>query len=167
MQQREIIVSSKIQIQRKAWKIVIPNSLVKDVTRWYHKTLGHTGIEWLFATAGARFHISNIRAMAEEAIHSCPDKCQQFKPAGRGYGHLPAKIVSGSPWYEVAADLVGPWKIQLNTRAKKKTYEIMALTVIDTFTNLPEIIRIGGKTSKHVVEQFVNTWVARYPKPNR
>ena len=39
--------------------------------------------------------------------------------------------------------------------------------MVDTFTNVPEIIRINGKTSKHVTEQFSNTWLARYPKPNR
>ena len=89
MQQREIIVFIKDPSQPKEWKIVIPNSLAKDVMRWYHEALGHAGIERLVATAGARFHNSNIQARAEEAIHNCPDKCQQFKPAGRGYGHLP------------------------------------------------------------------------------
>ena len=128
--------------------------------------LGHAGIERLVATVGARFYIKNLRARAEEAVQNCPQRCQQFKPPGKGYGHLPAKVSAGSPWDEVAANLVGPWKIPLNTRAKKKTYEILALTVVDTFTNLPEIIRINGKTSKHVTEQFSNTWLAQYPKPN-
>ena len=108
--------------------------------QWYHLMLGHAGIERLVATVGARFHISNIRSRAEEAIRNCPARCQQFKPVGKGYGHLPPKVASRGPWDEVAADLVGPWKIELNTRAKKKTYEIMALTIIDTFTNLPEVV---------------------------
>ena len=157
IQQKEVVVFLRDPNDRQAWKIVIPDTLVKEVMQWYHLMLGHAGIERLVATVGTRFHISNIRARAEEAIHKCPARCQQFKPPGRGYGHLPAKISAGSPWDEVAADLVGPWKIPLNTRAKKKVYEISALTVIDTFKNMPEIIRINGKTSKHVTEQFVNT----------
>ena len=43
----------------------------------------------------------------------------------------------------------------------------MALTAIDPFSNLSEIIRINNKTSRHVTDQFVNLWLSRYPKPNR
>ena len=160
IQQKDVIAFTKNPEDWDAWKIIIPNTLAKNVMEWYHVKLGHAGIERLVATVGARFHISNLRARAEEAIHNCPARCQQFKPIGKGYGHLPPKIARGSPWDEIAVDLVGPWKIELNTRAKKKTYEILALTVIDTFTNLPEIIRINGKTSKHVAEQFANVWLA-------
>ena len=166
MQQYEVVVYSKEPNSRE-WKIVIPNSLIKDIMTWYHTILGHAGIEKLINTVGARFLIPKLRERAEEAIRMCPDQCQQYKPAGKGYGHLPSKIVTGSPWNEVALDLIGPWKIKLKTRSKKKIYEFMALTCIDPFSNLPEIIRINGKTSKHVSEQFTNLWLSRYPKPNR
>ena len=161
----EVIVYSK-EADRN-WKIVIPNSLTKDVMSWYHTILGHAGIEKLVNTIGARFLIPKLRERAEEAIRLCPERCQQHKPAGRGYGHLPAKIVTSSPWDEVALDLIGPWTIQLKTRSKKKTYQFMALTAIDPFSNLPEACRINNKTSEHVSEQFTNLWLSRYPKPNR
>ena len=74
---------------------------------------------------------------------------------------MPPKIVTGAPWNEVALDLIGPWKIKLKTRSKKKTYEFMALTAIDPFSNLPEIIRINNKTSRHVADQFNNLWLSR------
>jgi transposase InsO family protein len=32
-------------------------------------------------------------------------------------------------------------------------------------TNLVEIVRLDNKTSDHVAMHFVNTWLARYPKP--
>jgi len=99
----EVIVYSK-EADRN-WKIVIPNSLVKDVMSWYHTILGHAGIEKLVNTIGARFLISKLRERAEEAIRSCPEQCQQYKSPGRGYGHLPPKIVTGAPWDEVALDL--------------------------------------------------------------
>jgi hypothetical protein len=41
----------------------------------------------------------------------------------------------------------------------------MALTIIDTVTNLVELVRINNKTSAHVALQFENTWLARYPRP--
>ena len=33
--------------------------------------------------------------------------------------------------------------------------------------NLIELIRINNKTAEHVAQQFENTWLARYPSPNR
>ena len=35
----------------------------------------------------------------------------------------------------------------------------MALTAIDTFSNLSEIIQINNKTSRHVADQFTNLWL--------
>ena len=64
--QHEVVVYSKDT--NRQWKIVIPNSLVKAVMSWYHTILGHAGIEKLVNTVGARFHINNLRARAEEAI---------------------------------------------------------------------------------------------------
>jgi hypothetical protein len=40
-----------------------------------------------------------------------------------------------------------------------------ALTIIDLVTNLVEIIRLDNKTTQHTSIQFVNTWLASYPKP--
>ena len=42
-----------------------------------------------------------------------------------------------------------------------------ALTIIDTVTNLLEIIWINNKTSENVAQQFSNCWLARYPWPFR
>ena len=42
-----------------------------------------------------------------------------------------------------------------------------ALTIIDTVTNLLEIIRINNKTSENVAQQFSNCWLACYPWPFR
>jgi hypothetical protein len=43
----------------------------------------------------------------------------------------------------------------------------MALTIINTVSNYPEIIRLNNKTTEHVANQFENNWLARYPKPNQ
>ena len=42
-----------------------------------------------------------------------------------------------------------------------------SITCIDPVSNLVEMIRINGKTFKHVAEQFKKVWLARCPRPNK
>eukprot|EP00957_Ditylum_brightwellii_P044319 3362573-Ditylum_brightwellii.AAC.1 len=65
------------------------------------------------------------------------------------------------PWDEVAVDLIGPWRMQVNGQE----VEFNALTCIDPVTNLVEMIRLDNKTSGHVARQFENIWLARFPRP--
>jgi transposase InsO family protein len=65
------------------------------------------------------------------------------------------------PWSEVAVDLIGPWKLDVANQMVK----FHALTIIDLVSNLVEIVRLDNKTSQHTALQFINTWLARYPKP--
>ena len=58
---------------------------------------------------------------------------------GQQCGHLALKIVTIAPWE--------------------------TLTIMDTATNLLEIIRIDNKTSENITQQFANTWLSRYPWP--
>ena len=50
-------------------------------------------------------------------------------------------------------------------KIRQETVPLLAVTVIDTVTNLVEIVRLANKTSQQVALQFVNTWLARYPRP--
>ena len=45
--------------------------------------------------------------------------------------------------------------------------EFKILTSIDPITNIAELIQIENKTRKHVSEQFENSWLSKYPRPNR
>ena len=76
---------------------------------------------------------------------------------------MPPREADAIPWHEVAVDLIGPWKLQV----QEQELEISALTCIDTVTNLTELVRIQNKTSAHVAEQFQNCWLSRYPLPAR
>ena len=40
-----------------------------------------------------------------------------------------------------------------------------ALSIIDTVTNLAELICIPSKSAAHVGLQLENTWLSRYPRP--
>jgi hypothetical protein len=53
------------------------------------------------------------------------------------------------------------------TRFTEKKYEFMALTAIDTVTNLVELIRIDNKESKTVARKFAQCWLTPYPWPQR
>ncbi len=51
-------------------------------------------------------------------------------------------------------DLIGPWTVQV----RGIPHTIDALTVIDTVTNLVEIIRIDCKNSNHIMRKFAQFW---------
>jgi len=39
--------------------------------------------------------------------------------------------------------------------------------MIDTVTNLVEVVRIDKKTSGHITARFAKSWMARHPLPKR
>jgi hypothetical protein len=58
-------------------------------------------------------------------------------------------------------DLLGPWTVQV--RGTPHTFD--ALTVIDTVTNLVELVRVDCKNSDHIMRNFAQCWLTRYPWP--
>jgi hypothetical protein len=58
-------------------------------------------------------------------------------------------------------DLIRPWTVQVCGRP----YKFEALTVIDTVTNLVELVRLKRKDSNHVMLKFVQCWLTRYLWP--
>jgi hypothetical protein len=49
----------------------------------------------------------------------------------------------------------------------EKPYKFNAPTVIDTVSNLVELVRIDKKTSAHVSLKYAQVWLSRYPWPAR
>eukprot|EP00957_Ditylum_brightwellii_P203516 15334982-Ditylum_brightwellii.AAC.1 len=80
---------------------------------------------------------------------------------GPGYGMLPPRIAPLVPWSDIAVDLIGPWKLNI----QGVEVEFNALTSIDLVSNLAEIVRFDNKTAEHVAQKFENSWLARYPRP--
>ena len=106
------------------------------------------------------FYQSNLRTRIENFVKLC-DACQRFKLPGKGYGELPPREAQLAPWQENAVDLIGPWSINVN----EVKLMLNALSIIDTVTNLAELIRISSKSAAHVSLQLENTWLSRYPRP--
>lgn len=144
------------------WKPVLPEALIAPTIEWYHLILNHCGSTRLVETLRCHLWIPNLQRRVTEYVSTC-DHCQRFKQPGPGYGHLPPKNDVAQPWEEVAVDLIGPWTLQLPAGM----LTIQALTVVDVTTTLAECVRIENKTSAHCAMQFVNHWVARYPRPTR
>ena len=140
------------------WKICLPEPLVQAVIVWYHLVLGHRGNTSMYQTISRRFHFPGLKQKVE--AFRC-EICQLNKPANTQYGHLPERHAELVPWYFVAIDLIGPWKIMVNGRE----LEFNALTCIDPVTNLTELAPIQNKTAAHVASVFEHLWLSRYPKP--
>ena len=65
------------------------------------------------------------------------------------------------PFKECAVDLIGPWMIQV----RDKPYEFNALTMIDTVSNLLELVQINDKTSAHIAKTYAQVWLSQYLWP--
>ena len=148
-------------IQPWMWKIVLPESIIQDVLKWYHLVLGHCGYQRLYNIVGVRFHSKQLEIKCRQ-FH-CTDNCHQYQNQGRGYGFLLPREANAAPWNKVTVDSIGPWTVTVN----HVEVEFKALTCMDPVTNLTEAIRINNKTSLHMADQFRNYWLSQYPKPNK
>ena len=142
------------------WKIYLPQQLLRSTIQWYHVSLGHIGSSRLSDTLRMHFYHPKLQQECDDLVEKC-DPCQRYKNVGRGHGSLAAREAPLMPWRDVAVDLIGPWILTIGDTQ----HEFHALTVIDTVTNLTEIVRLQNKTAAHVALHFVNTWLLRYPRP--
>ena len=142
------------------WKICLPTTLLDQAVHWYHYALGHLGQVRLYDTMSQHLYHPDLRNRVEYVVSHCT-VCQRNKQLLRGHGELAPREARIHPWREVAVDLVGPWTLIVGNQE----IPFLALTIIDTVTNLVELVRLDNKTSAHVALQFQNTWLARYPRP--
>ncbi len=92
---------------------------------------------------------------------SCLCSIWKHKLEGRGYGLLPKREVWIAPWEEVAINLIGPWKVNVNGQQ----VELNALICIDMTLNLVKLIRIDNKTAEHIRNKLTQSWLCQYPCP--
>ena len=143
------------------WWIVLPRHLSIPTIQYFHMILGHPGMTMMRLTIQTRYYHPMLRKEIDD--FAC-NACQKMKQPGPWYGLLPEQDVWIVPWAEVAVDLKGPWTVKIRG---KTTQEVFALTIIDTASNLVELVQIKSKTFKNVARRFHNTWLARYLQPKR
>jgi hypothetical protein len=60
-----------------------------------------------------------------------------------------------APWEEVAINLIGHWKVKLNSQQ----VEFNALACIDTTSKIVKLINVDNKTAKHIHDKFMQSWL--------
>ena len=140
------------------WKIYIPLVLIQPAIRWYHLVLEHPGSQLLYDTIRSKFYHPGLSVLCQQ--YRCHNNCSMYKNNGRPYGHLAMRQGLLAPWTYCAVDLFGPWKITIDWRPI--VFKALRIS-INPVTNLLEIIRINDKLSSHMVQQFSNCWLSRYP----
>ena len=134
---RHLIVHQ--QRNQERWRICLPTSLVHQVVKWYHFTLGHCGTEKLHDIILNQFYYNpkGLYRLCKEFV--CPINCEKSKSRGsKEYGHHPPRLVKIASWDEVQVDCVGPWTITANNGAE---FVFNALTCINHVTNIVDILR--------------------------
>ena len=72
--------------------------------------------------------------------------------SGSGYGHLAPRKALVALWYEVAIDTIGPWEIELVQN--NETRKFHALTMINTVTNLVELVQVNSTSAQDATNAF-------------
>ena len=94
----------------KQTKIVVPKTLQKKLTEWYHLHLLHPGETRTELTIGQHFYWKGIREQVARVCKGC-EICRRTKVQTKKYGLLPAKVPDILPWHMLCIDLIGPYKI--------------------------------------------------------
>jgi hypothetical protein len=101
------------------------------------------------------FYAPGLQQQLENITGQC-DACQQHKNVGHPYSKLAAREAALTPWSKIAVHTMGPWTLQVGNQR----VEFKALTIIDTVTNLIELVRLDNSSATHDALQFENTWLA-------
>jgi transposase InsO family protein len=152
-----VVLSSN---QDKPWHIYLPEALLTRAVQWYHHALSHVGQNRLLDTMSMTFYNPVLCKAIEAVVLPCAH-CQRYKNVQRGHGATAPREADILLWNHVAVDTIGPWVLKVQNRQER----FYTLTMIDMVTNLSEIMRLQNQTSAHAATVFINTWLARYPKP--
>ena len=166
----------------KDGRLVIPKPLQRRAVLWYHHYLQHPGHTRLEETMNAAMYWKGMRTTIRSITKSCKT-CQINKRRSNKYGHLPAKLVTSTPWECLCVDLIGPYVIKGKDGSQ---IDFMALTMIDPASSWFEIVElplakrlrttnvngkellhsedIFDKSSDRVAKLVNKAWLSRYPR---
>jgi len=127
--------------------------MLEQTIKWFHQIMGHPSEKHLCETLQQHYHHPKLRYIIDR--FKC-DYCQQHKLSGKGYGLFPEQEMQIAPWEEV-----GRWMVKVNNRK----VEFNVLMCIDKVSNLVKLIIIDNKTSHHIRDKFIQSWLSCYPHP--
>ena len=119
------------------WKIVLVDTLMLKIIRWYHEFLKHSeGAEKLYKTISRICVHPKFHTTCKEYVDNC-DVCKRMKTGHQQEGQLVPRIAIAAPWEEVHVDCISNWRSDI---IKSVVLNLCALTMIDPVTNLLEIV---------------------------
>ena len=144
-------------------RIALTGAMLPRIVTWYHLLTAHAeGMVRLEASLRRHFWHPRLREEIRQQLSTC-QTCMEMKKNAPKYGLLAPRDVPGIPWSEAHVDLIGPWEFKNNGLKMS----LRAMTIIDPVTNLVEIVRVTSTKSAENTRVFKNTWLARYPRPER
>ena len=144
-------------------KIVVPSSLHRQVTEWYHNTLCHPGMTRTEQTIRQHFWWKSLRDLVQKVCSTC-DICQRTKKTHSKYGKLPEKEAEYKPWEVLCVDMIGPYTIK---QTKNEPLTLWCVTMIDPATGWVEVKETKNKEAFTVATIVEQTWLTRYPWPTK
>ena len=141
-------------------KIVLPQSMQRRATEWYHVHLLHPGQTRMELTIGQHYCWTGMRKTITTVCRACR-VCKQAKHGHQKYGILPPKVPESIPWHTLCIDLIGPYTFGHG----KNAVTLHCLTMIDPATGWFEICEIPNKQADVVVNFLEFTWLTRCPWP--
>ena len=145
-------------------RIVVPTSLRRRLVNWYHNQLCHPGETRTEQTIRQHFTWPKLTKEVSNICSAC-HTCQLTKKHTKKYGKLPAKIAEIDPWQTMCVDLIGPYIIK--NKNLKEPLELWCVTMIDPATGWFEMKQIPNKRSDTISNIVEQTWLARYPWPEK
>ena len=146
--------------RQNLWKICVPDAMLNELITWYHNVLLHVGSTRLTSSISTHFYHPQLDERVSNFVKRCQD-CQRFKRPGIGFGHLAPRECFFQPFTEVAVDMIGPWRVRVNN----EMLVFKALTMIDTVSNLVELVNCTTGTGEEISRRFEHAWLYRYPRP--
>ena len=123
-------------------KIVLPKSMEKKATEWYHTHLLHPGEKRLELTLRQHFTFIGLTPLVKHVCKAC-NVCRSLKRHNtKKYGKLPVKDPELIPWHTLCIDLIGPYTFGKKTEKVDDTVTLHCLTMIDPATGWFEIAEI-------------------------
>ena len=143
--------------------IVVTDDMLPRLVKWYHEVTVHSEAkERLELSIRRHFWHARLRDAVSTLISNCTT-CKRMKKDNPKHGQLAPRVVPSIPWSEVHVDSIGPWEYKVNGLK----VAVRALTMVDPVTNLVEIVRTTSTKSAEASSAFVNTWLSRYPLPEK
>jgi RNase H-like domain found in reverse transcriptase/Integrase zinc binding domain len=150
-------------------KIVIPSSLQRKATKWYHMHLLHPGETRLELMLKQHFTFVGLKPMCVKVCKAC-QVCRTLKKSNKNYRELPPKQNPELiPWHTLCVDLIGPYPFgKVDKKKNINTYtELWCITMIDPATGLFEIAEIPTKRADFIANLLEFHWLTCYPWPTK